>query len=64
MSDWSYRYGRPRSEVHEARYGTTEVPLRRGAGGAKAMSISSNSAIAFIALGVGVVVLGAVLLRR
>ena len=64
MSDYSYRYGRPRAEVHELRYGTTEVPARRGAGGARAMSVSSNAAVALLALGVGIALLGATLLRR
>jgi len=34
VSDYSYRYGMPRSEVHLARYGVTDVPTRRGMGGA------------------------------
>lgn len=33
VNDWSYRYTRPRSEVHYERYGTTAVPPRRGLGG-------------------------------
>ena len=34
MSNYSYRYGQPREEVHYARYGSTDVPARRGMGGA------------------------------
>ena len=34
VSDYSYRYDMPRSEVHLARYGVNEVPPRRGMGGA------------------------------
>lgn len=63
MSDWSYKYGKPRSEVHEARYGTTATPPRRGRGGALAIS-NSGLAVALIAAGVGLAALGAILMKR
>lgn len=46
MSDISYRYGVPREEVHYKRYGTTEVPQRRGMGGAVRAKITAGQAIA------------------
>jgi len=58
MSDWSYRYNQPRAEVHAARYGTTETPTRRGAGGLQAASTGGGAATALIALGVGLVLIG------
>jgi len=63
MSDWSYRYNQPRAEVHEARYGTTEVPERRGAGGVKATAIGGGATTALIALGVGLALIGLALRR-
>jgi len=61
MSDWSYRYRKPRAEVHEARYGTTEVPQRRGAGGLT--TSTSGAATALIALGAGLALIGLSLRR-
>jgi len=29
VDDWSYRFGRPRSQVHYDRFGTTAVPPRQ-----------------------------------
>jgi len=42
MSDWSYRYNKPRSEVHLERYGNTNVPLRRGLGGSN-LAVTDSS---------------------
>lgn len=42
MVDWSWKYGKPRSEVHFERYGNTDVPARRGMGGAKQMGTGST----------------------
>lgn len=33
MSDWSYKYGKPRSEVHYSRYGSKSVPAKKGKAG-------------------------------
>jgi len=41
MSDWSYRYNQPRSVVHQERYGNTNVPTRRGMGGASLSTSTS-----------------------
>jgi len=48
MSDWSYRYGKPRSQVHYERYGTTSVPARRGKGGS---SLGNPNSINLFILG-------------
>jgi len=61
MSDWSYRYGKPRAEVHEARYGSAEAPLRRGLGG---LALPPNGAsTALIAIGAGLALIGLSLRR-
>lgn len=31
--DWSYKYGKPRSQVHYERYGSRSVPARKGKAG-------------------------------
>ena len=33
MSGYSYRFGKPREQVHYERYGSRDVPVRRGLGG-------------------------------
>ena len=59
MSDeYSYYYGAPRSEIHEALYGTTAVPPRQGRiyGGAGGASASNGSTI-LILLGLGLLLM-------
>ena len=61
VSDWSYRYGKPRSEVHEARYGTTETPPRRGMAGAMAVN---GASLGLVSIGSGLLVIGLLLMRK
>ena len=49
--DWSYRYGKPRAEVHYEKYGAGEAPARRGG------STQSVNWI-LVATGVGAVISG------
>jgi len=43
MSDYSYYYGRPRSEVHLERYGTTAVPPRQYLRGGRRAGLEGES---------------------
>ena len=58
VNDWSYRYDKPRSEVHYERYGTTEVPARRGMGGNPGFNL--NSSVNWVIVGALAVGLGLV----
>ena len=56
MVDWSYRYNKPRSQVHYERYGNTNVPPRRGMGGAN-LGVTDSSGFWILAAVAGVIVL-------
>jgi hypothetical protein len=64
VSDYSYKYGMPREQVHLVRYGVNEVPPRRGMGGAQVQTIGDGIPVVPILVGVAGLVFLVWLLRR
>ena len=56
MSDWSYRYDKPRSQVHYEKYGSSVTPVRRGMGGS-GLGLSNSIGLLVLAAVAGTIVI-------